>query len=1233
MTKRWQFEEISVHAGNLIDTVGQIKNIADNNDNTNYLFLANQAGDLVVNRSTSFDADDSSEIFVLGRASVTATKMIRRWGNDFIAAQLENTVGGPDLFRFSSNDDGDTWSVLRLDISIDGADVAILVDTIRVGATNYYLYSLNDDSAGTIKVFSVTFAGVSVTGNDIKDENSVFPGFINGDGDYQYMEFGSDDKWYDVVFDGTSFTRIELTDADLTPPNVWDTSRQLYWDIRDRHIILTGNQMYQKLKGIWTLTSVAAEQDVVGVIWRKNDLDEYTFDYVTWNDQLYYFTPPGNIIKIQPLSVDARVGHDDWFSTGSAIHQRTNSPIVIDKGFISKEKMGFRILTFESFETSFIQGDGIVFVEDDGTEIFIGNIASVSTILGTQAQLIIAFSPEKDDLEKEINENFGTVDEEAILDILYANHFEFYYKGTIDDTGNTQTLPSSIRNAHGILKDLEPFGARVVYNELDGKQFYDEADEVALNVKRNTKTEPGVDDWGESGDPDGWTVSEPADTFVEVVSEFEGHTFPVQIFDGSNVNAASMTKTFSSVQTSGTFDFWFSLTEEENLNRLSMNLLDGANITILITIFNGIVNATDGDGVGGGSQENVGSWTANTWHHISIVFDCATDLYDLYYDGVLVANDFGFRTNAVNVNKLQFITRGSFTTSYSAYIDSVGFSWEDYTQFSNFKIVLTDANSQIVPNGLTLRGQDINAVVVKGGVDDNLPTDQEVPVGIARVPGVSQQQLKPAIYNIPSLKTQAEVDARAALILASGPTALIVYQIQYFGDGVNRPAIPQIGRTVDLTNAEHSLTNEILIVQSWRYNLDNNSIIFFATNGLFFLTNNETRDVMNINTERIFQLARIVALRTVPGLTFYLDNTASDIGGYKKMLDIYAGDAKVTFTNTNAIDGEAIEEFATEPNVPGITLLDDGEYNLHFHAQNTQVGSKQARIFFELYKRTIAPAETLIATSESTSLLVLAEAEYNIHAHVSAIELVATDRLIVKLIISVAGSGAAPDVLTFIQGTGGDVTSARFEMPSSSQVIANKVDKKGDTMTGPLNVIADITAEDGNSLIAKSDGNDKNVTILHDDSVGKINSSSGDLELSASVGNVKINDVLATLGIITNLNKVNDIGTAAVAYNDMYADDFNNVASEKKYTVPSDDEVYQELKEGSEPYIKEILIKEWTEKETIKREEVPLDYIAKENEILETHHKRAMGYNLDYLNAIIRKLINKIEDLEKLIGV
>ena len=157
-------------------------------------------------------------------------------------------------------------------------------------------------------------------------------------------------------------------------------------------------------------------------------------------------------------------------------------------------------------------------------------------------------------------------------------------------------------------------------------------------------------------------------------------------------------------------------------------------------------------------------------------------------------------------------------------------------------------------------------------------------------------------------------------------------------------------------------------------------------------------------------------------------------------------------------------------------------------------------------------------------------------------------------------------------------------------------------------------------------------------------------ELDTSTERMRLTDTELRPGA----NKGTNMGTAAIAWDTIWADDFTNVASEQKYTVPSDEEIYEELKAGEEPYIKEIKIKQWIEDklrkeishyeiidgkevpikievpyQTIEREEVPLDYIAQKDETLETHHARSHSHNIDYLNGVIRKLILEIEELKK----
>ena len=68
---------------------------------------------------------------------------------------------------------------------------------------------------------------------------------------------------------------------------------------------------------------------------------------------------------------------------------------------------------------------------------------------------------------------------------------------------------------------------------------------------------------------------------------------------------------------------------------------------------------------------------------------------------------------------------------------------------------------------------------------------------------------------------------------------------------------------------------------------------------------------------------------------FYLNNTASDIGGiYYQMLDTPTGQAGSTFVSGTLTTGnnQTLVNFATIAGVPGVTTLRAGTYSAHIHA-------------------------------------------------------------------------------------------------------------------------------------------------------------------------------------------------------------------------------------------------------------------------------------------------------------
>ena len=143
-------------------------------------------------------------------------------------------------------------------------------------------------------------------------------------------------------------------------------------------------------------------------------------------------------------------------------------------------------------------------------------------------------------------------------------------------------------------------------------------------------------------------------------------------------------------------------------------------------------------------------------------------------------------------------------------------------------------------------------------------------------------------------------------------------------------------------------------------------------------------------------------------LLYYLRTAASDISGYRKLLqEIPTGpavDITVSVTGTDT----AIEEFATDPNSPGVDKIADGIVHLHVHAKKT--GTKVCNIKANVYKRSAAGSETLLYTTEESDPLTTTSTHYEIHAGINLILLDKTDRIVVKLVANSSGSGGANTV-------------------------------------------------------------------------------------------------------------------------------------------------------------------------------------------------------------------------------
>ena len=152
---------------------------------------------------------------------------------------------------------------------------------------------------------------------------------------------------------------------------------------------------------------------------------------------------------------------------------------------------------------------------------------------------------------------------------------------------------------------------------------------------------------------------------------------------------------------------------------------------------------------------------------------------------------------------------------------------------------------------------------------------------------------------------------------------------------------------------------------------------------------------------------------------YYLNNVASSITGYKQMTITNDGvqtKLSTTITGTNI----AVDEWATNATIPGITSITSGLYKIPLFLSLTIVtGKKDCVVNVSLWHRTTGGSETQLGTSSIDTAnineeILLYSPEIII---TTAVSVAATDRLVIKITATQSGSGGDPELNLYYGGT------------------------------------------------------------------------------------------------------------------------------------------------------------------------------------------------------------------------
>ena len=206
-------------------------------------------------------------------------------------------------------------------------------------------------------------------------------------------------------------------------------------------------------------------------------------------------------------------------------------------------------------------------------------------------------------------------------------------------------------------------------------------------------------------------------------------------------------------------------------------------------------------------------------------------------------------------------------------------------------------------------------------------------------------------------------------------------------------------------------------------------------------------------------------------LTLFLHDESSDVTG-SKILDTADNDtALLTLSKLITVDGQEYQNWTTNENVPGLPILSDGIYELHFHARVTTTGRKDTTLQFKIYKTNSSGGNpVLVVTSEKSNILTTDFLLGDIHVFGDEIALGTGDRLTLQLIVGITGAGGNPTVEVQIENG----IESRIEIPSPSPTKELFIPYTGavkNINTGNNNITAAYFFGDGSQLSNIAGGN------------------------------------------------------------------------------------------------------------------------------------------------------------------
>ncbi len=666
----------------------------------------------------------------------------------------------------------------------------------------------------------------------------------------------------------------------------------------------------------------------------------------------------------------------------------------------------------------------------------------------------------------------------------------FSYDVEIDDFSALTFKYDQKSKARKTLKYMAMLERAVLHYKPDGELFFNKYNNLSPNPQIYPATYDFEDETvGTSGTDIGFIDTNNTDS-VEIVSDYLEHRKVIYFID---TNGGNFHNTFTP-QTDGTIEYWCNNASAQDWYIILRRSSDDGDLVYVRYTSKTNIALTSGDGVGGNTITNV-VVVADAWVHIRILFDCATDKWSCWVNGVLELDDQNFildRT-ATTIYKLR-INRAD---AFEGYLDAIGYSWDPAYNVGDNLNAWTQATSYVKITHYTPAGnRHITRAPVIGANND---LGQVYYVGSASESeehrfGINELQpwRDPEITNYTEAKQLGD-NLQTIYSLDTQMISMLVVKKKHIQVGYTIKLSWNILFNISLANflvtkrvwypitdiCELELTDNILTRKAFNLMVINSFYDENAQEGYEHPDVPESAvDGIVLPLKSIAELRAFDAFASSVGLTLFLhQNASADVAGYKLLDSLFPDDAKTeVFNATVTVDDQEIEQWVTVSGGIDVVFLHHGVYHLHGHGYKFS-GTKDLRLYFKVYIRTAGGAETLIGTSEESSILPDAEAEIEVHTEIHEQALNLTDRIVVKIFAHLEGVGSNPVMYFYVEGN----TLTRFSLPIDESSIKAYVD--ANFLQPPIGYISMFSgAWVDNTTISgwyKCDGNNGTVNLVN----------------------------------------------------------------------------------------------------------------------------------------------------------